>query len=153
MRWNGVKGLFAAFAALAALDLVLVATAEPIRDVVGRAEGVGLLIRGLPSLSVFCVCSWAYLRSRSGAGSRARIVLILSVVFAALGLLALLPWVGMFAVMFTPISLLYFTAVIWMPWGFFVAVALTAAFILLNVAIARVAQREVHKALQVNSPP
>src|SRR5215831_427151 len=143
MSWNGVRGVYGVFAALAALDLVLIATVEPVRSAVGRTEGLGLAIRCLPSLAVLGACGWAYLQLRSSARSSVRLVLVLSVVFAALGLLTLMPWVGMFAALLTPISVLYFAAILWVPQGFFVAMAVTVAFIMLSVATARHAQRRL----------
>lgn len=145
MSWNGVRNVYGAFTALAALDLVLIATVEPVRSAVGRTEGLGLAIRCLPGLAVLGVCGWAYLQLRSDRRSSVRLVLVLSVAFAALGLLTLAPWVGMFAALLTPISVLYFAAILWMPQGFFVAMAVTVVFIILSVATARLAQRRLHE--------
>lgn len=145
MSWNSVRGVYGVFAALAVLDLVLIATVEPVRSAVGRTEGLGLAVRSLPSLAVLGVCGWAYVQLGSNARSAVRLVLVLSVVFAALGLLTLIPWIGMFAALLTPISVLYFAAILWVPQGFFVVMAVTVGFIILNVTTARLAQHRLHE--------
>jgi len=145
MSWNGVRDVYGVFAALAALELALIATVEPLRSAVGRTEGLGLAIRCLPSLAVLGVCGWAYVQLRSDARSGERFVLVLSVVFVALGFLTLTPWVGMFAALLTPISVLYFAAILWVPQGFFVAVGVAVAFMILNVTTGRLAYRRIRE--------
>jgi hypothetical protein len=131
------------FAAFAALDLVLVVTTDALRNAAGQIEGAAILIRCLPDLILVLLCSSIGMQLRNDSRLTVWAVLISAAVFLLLGVLSLVPWIGMFFVMLTPVSVLYFAAILWSPRGVMVAVGISLVFILVNAAISAYAVRRL----------
>ena len=142
-RMEGVRIGYGIFAALVALDLVLISLCADFRNALGRVDGRGgaaLVPRILPDLLLLFFYSWFMYRGFRSERA-ALLVTLHSLVFAGLGLAATIPWLGMFASVLTPISVLYSGAILWLPAGYYVALSIALVFAVANVAIGVVARR------------
>ena len=134
-----IRRIYSVLAALTFLDLILIWISPSFRDVAGQAEGWrGTAIRSAPDLVLFGVLGWA-----SQSRLRGEFTLTLSIIFGAFSIVMLLPWIGMFAALLTPISLLYFAAILWIPHGFSLADAVAVVFLVLNASVALFSVREM----------
>jgi hypothetical protein len=134
---------YAIFAALVTVDLVFVSISPDFRNALGRIDGRGtiaLVPRILPDLLLLFFYCWFLYRGVRWKQTTLLIGLH-SFVLAALGFAAMIPWLGIFAAFLTPISVLYFGAILWLPAGYHVALFVALVFAVTNVWIGVVARR------------
>ena len=137
-----VRRAYGVFLFLVIIDIALIVSSEAMRNALGRVDGRGWMLlasRVLPSLVLLGFYSWFLSRGIRSIRETALASALHSAVFSLLGLAALLPWLGLFAAVLTPISVVYFGAIVWIPGGYYVASLAALLFTGVNLGIGKVA--------------
>jgi len=143
-RLEFVRLMYMVFSFLAAIDIALIASSEEMRNALGRVDDRGWVLlasRVLPSVILLSFYSWFLSRAVRSIRLAAIASGLHSAIFSVLGLVALVPGLGLFAAALTPISVVYVGAILWLPGGYFAAVLVALVFIAVNLGVGNVARR------------
>jgi len=132
--WTSITLLYAVFGGLALLDLVLATFIPGFKDQFGQVRGPGdAALRFLPDCALLLFYGMFLYRTRIRGQRPVTWVIAHSIVFLVVAVLLALPWIGLLAVLFSPVAILYFAALSLPVYGYPAVVTLSTLFAAANV--------------------
>lgn len=127
--------ILAGFALLAALDVVMALIVPVYRQSLGTLEiwSQVFIVRIFPP--VFFLGFYLLLWNKCRAPSRHVLLFIHSILFIFLGLILCLPFIGPLLAFVTPVSPLYYGAIMLVPGGYVIAILVAVVFIISNIVL------------------
>jgi hypothetical protein len=138
MRWKFVLWVYSLYTLLALSDIILVAGSPRYRNALGRvdvSDMVDLSVRLAPSAFLVFFCASVVVGRQLTRGPWKALVVVSSGLFVVLGVVALVPWIGVFATMLTPIASVSISALLWLSNGYLLSLIVSLGFVSVNAWI------------------
>ena len=122
---------------LSCIDLVAIAVSPGYRNVIGNIKNhMDLLSRLSPSIYVFIACG-ACLYSYLNLNKYSKVLIyVLTTIFVLSTIISFVPWVGLFSVLLTPVSVLYYGILFWITqYAYFTILIMLGLYLFLNMII------------------
>jgi hypothetical protein len=132
-----ILGLFIFQFILSCIDLIIIGVSPIYRSAIGNIKSnTDLMFRVCPSLYVFIACgACLYFYLNTKIYSKAIIYVVITL-FMISTILSSIPFAGMFFILLTPISLLYYGTMIWLTqYGYITILIVLGLYLVLNILI------------------
>lgn len=126
-------------------DIMLLIFSGEYRNMLGminRDDVGGYIFRILPSFVMLFLYTYICRSILNGYTLSKKFLIFHSVFFVIAGTISCLPWIGMFAAIFTPIASLYLSLVLWSKDGYIVSIFIASIFLAFNIRFIFITNRQ-----------
>jgi len=134
MRVKSILIYYCFLTALILLDIILLMVSTEYRNMLGVLDNKGYFLRILPTIILLMLLlrNLYFVWNSKFEGAKLQLIF-----FSIISIIACVPWIGIFVILFTPISTLYLSAILLSSDGYGLACVICLIFLVTNIFFLR----------------